>query len=501
MNVIARNLMMLLGLGVSAGIGGAVATTYMRSESFAQARREVGEAKASLAGVPDLADVFKRVNRAVEPAVVEIRTRSVVSRGRGGMIPMPFGGEEGQVLREGNGSGVILDVSDGGAFILTNNHVVDDATNLEVVLSDRRVISDVKVVGTDPQTDLAVVRIPADRVMSAGWGDSTKLEKGDWVVAFGSPFGYVGSMTTGIVSALNRNVGILGPTGFEDFIQTDAAINPGNSGGPLVNLRGEVIGINAAIASRTGAFSGLGFAIPSELARPIYERIRAEGRITRGWLGVSIIDVGDPEPRARELIAGTGFKGTAGVFVAETMREGPAFEHLRAGDIITEVGGTAVATSRDLRERISRTAPGSEVKLTVFRDGKVTSVGVKVGEQPGVNQMAARGGQRAPRPEEARPEVVLGMRLGTLDDALARQFGVQGVVESGAVVTAVEAGSLAARAGLRAGDVITRANGVPIASAAELARLASRGGGEAVNLRLSVVNRDGSRFVLIRGNP
>src|SRR5205814_1633677 len=174
-----------------------------------------------------------------------------------------------------------------------NNHVAGGASEMTVTLSDGREIKGAKLLGADPKSDLAVVQIKADHLISAKWGDSDTLAKGDWILAFGAPFGYVGSMTHGIVSALNRsNVGILDrQNGYENFIQVDAPINPGNSGGPLVNLKGEVVGINTAIASRSGGFQGIGFAIPSNQAKPIYGILRDKGKVTRGWLGISISDV------------------------------------------------------------------------------------------------------------------------------------------------------------------------------------------------------------------
>ena len=197
-----------------------------------------------------------------------------------------------------------MEVQGGSGFILTNNHVAGGATELTVTLSDGRVIkgNDVKVLGADAKTDLAVVKIKADHLIPAQWGDSDKLERGDWVMAFGSPFGYVGSMTHGIVSALHRQAGILAAQqGYENFIQVDAPINPGNSGGPLINIHGEVVGINTAIASRSGGFQGIGFAIPSNQAKFVYAGLKDHGKITRGWLGVSISDVATRPRPGQEL--------------------------------------------------------------------------------------------------------------------------------------------------------------------------------------------------------
>src|SRR6185312_14349852 len=224
----------------------------------------------------------------------------------------PGGGSYEQV---GTGSGVIMEVNGRTGYILTNNHVAGGATEMSVTLADGRKLDDAKLVGADPKTDLAVVQISAEDLKGAKWGDSSNLQQGDWIMAFGSPFGYVGSMTHGIVSALNRSqVGILGQQGYEDFIQVDAPINPGNSGGPLVNLHGEVVGVNTAIASRSGGFQGIGFAIPSNEAKFVYEALKSHGKVVRGWLGVSIADVARNEKEAQSF----GYKGTAGVLVEQS---------------------------------------------------------------------------------------------------------------------------------------------------------------------------------------
>src|SRR5690349_12718489 len=246
------------------------ATGLVKDVQFARAEQKVENTREQLAQVEDLATVFRNVGKVVEPSVVNITvTKSARANARlpfdedllrrffpdrdgDGEPDMP---EELDQPQQGTGSGVIMEVNGSSAFIMTNNHVAGGATEMKVTLADGRVISDAKVVGTDPKTDLAVVSIKADRLIGAKWGNSDELQKGDWIMAFGSPFGYIGSMTHGIVSALNRtNIGILGTMGYENFIQVDAPINPGNSGGPLVNVHGEVVGINTAIASVTGSF-------------------------------------------------------------------------------------------------------------------------------------------------------------------------------------------------------------------------------------------------------
>ncbi|MFN4242005.1 MAG: trypsin-like peptidase domain-containing protein [Tepidisphaerales bacterium] len=484
-------------VAVFALLGGALAQTMLNHRSFALAQRQVAEARAALASVDDLSAAFKAVSRAVEPSVVSISTRSAVASPQLPLprlfpfpfeLPMPEGGEA-----IGTGSGIILEVDGDVGFVLTNNHVVANANSLEVTLYDGRVIRDVQVVGTDPRTDLAVVRIRADRLIAAKWGDSTTLEKGDWVIAFGSPFGYVGSMTVGVVSALNRQVGILGQMGYEDFIQTDAAINPGNSGGPLVNIRGEVVGINTAIASRTGAFNGIGFAVPSRLAKPVFDTLKREGRVARGFLGVSIADVSVDDPQLQQMVRATGFTGDKGVFVQQVGANAPAAGQLEPGDIILAMNGQPVANVRELRERVAAAAPGTEVTFEVFREGKTTSVKVKLGEQPDDNTVA-RGS--APGTPQRPVESAAGLTLANPTPEVLRQFNITANV-SGAVVTGVQPNSLAARAGIRPGDVITRIDGRPVTSAAAASE-ALRRANLASGIRLNITNSEGSRLVMIR---
>ena len=352
-------------------------TWLFETVQFARAQEQVNVTRQQLAQVEDLASVFRQVGRAVEPSVVNIRVIKEVSgiRSRIPMddemlrrffpdrdgdgepdLPEGFRRPDAEPFRQmGNGSGVIMEVTNGEAYIVTNNHVAGGAQEMVITLSDGREITDAEVIGTDPKTDLAVIRIKGDRLIAAPWGNSDALQKGDWILAFGSPFGYVGSMTHGIVSALNRdNVGILGAGGYEDFIQVDAPINPGNSGGPLVNIRGEVVGINTAIASRTGGFQGIGFAIPSNQAKMIYTQLRETGKVTRGWLGISIRDVRG----ARDLAQSFGFEQDRGVLIEQTFPDTPAYAVLQPGDIIVSFNGRAINDMQQLRNSVAATIPG-----------------------------------------------------------------------------------------------------------------------------------------------
>jgi serine protease Do len=312
-------------------------------------------------------------------------------------------------------------------------------------------------------------------------------------MAFGSPFGYVGSMTHGIVSALNRRAGILGANGYENFIQVDAPINPGNSGGPLVNTRGEVVGINTAIASRSGGFQGIGFAIPSNQAKWVYSAIKKEGKVVRGWLGVKIQDV-SAEPEMAETFH---YKDKDGVLVVETVKDTPATGKLKEGDIITQLNGKPVKDVQQLRNTIAATKPGSDLAFTVFRNDKSQEVSIKIGEQPEDPQLAAAGGEGEHNAHATQANgVVLGMKLATPSEQLAKQYGLTEARE-GALITDIDPKSAAAKADLRKGDVITRVFNTEVHNAKEAAE-AIKKADQSKPIRLYVANEQGSRFVVIK---
>ncbi|HZK82713.1 MAG TPA: PDZ domain-containing protein, partial [Humisphaera sp.] len=342
---------------------------------------------------------------------------------------------------------------------------------------------------------LAVIKITADHLIAAKWGDSSTLRKGDWILAFGSPFGYIGSMTHGIVSAMDRsNVGILGKNGYEDFIQVDAPINPGNSGGPLVNLHGEVVGINTAIASRSGAFSGIGFAIPSNEAKFVYNSLKAHGKVSRGWLGVSIGDVS----RNPKEVASFGFKGTTGVLVEQTFPNTPAIGKLQPGDIIESLDNKPMENTLQLRNAIASTAPNTDINLTVFRDGKDQTITLKLGEQPeDLNVIAGANGPIQRNGGAAASVDALGMTLSNVTSDLSEKFGLaQG--QQGAVVTKVKAKSLAEKAGIVPGDVIAKVGNTAVKTAGEASELINKKDLKK-GVRLYVTTPEGSRFVFIEG--
>jgi serine protease Do len=335
------------------------------------------------------------------------------------------------------------------------------------------------------------VKITADNLVAAKWGTDAPLHQGDWIMAFGSPFGYVGSMTHGIVSALDRsNVGILGANGYEDFIQVDAPINPGNSGGPLVNLQGQVVGIDTAIASHTGEFSGIGFAIPAREAQFVYTALKEHGKVVRGWLGVSIGDI-ESQPKLAESF---GYKNKTGVLVESILPGTPAAGKLQSGDIIESVNGKPVDNVLHLRNEIASCAPDTELNLTVFRDGKDTPVSLKLGTQPqNMNVVANEEGPAAHRQGSAD---ALGLTLSNATDETAKQYNLS-ADHNGAMVTQVKPGSPAEMAGLRPGDMITQVGDKKVKDADEANDLLSKKDVKA-GVRLYVVSAEGARFAFIQ---
>jgi len=434
-----------------------------------------------LARAEDMADVFRSVGKRVEPSVVEIQVRKTVKTAAMegpeeffhkafpdfNLPDMPerrnqgHDSQGGTMEQVGTGSGVIVEVDGKTGYILTNNHVAGGATDMTVTLADGRRIDNAKLVGADPKTDLAVVKIEADNLQAAQLGQSDDLQQGDWVMAFGAPFGYVGSMTHGIISALDRSqVGILGSGGYEDFIQVDAPINPGNSGGPLVNLHGQVIGINAAIASQNGGFQGVGFAIPIDEAKWIYGQLKDHGKVTRGWLGVAIADVS----QARDVAKGVGYEHGNGALVEQVVSDSPAKNKLDVYDVITAVNGKPIQNATQLRNVIAEQSPGAKVDLTVFRNGKDEDVSLKLGTQPKNLQEAS-----TPWTQNDNSSA-LGMTLTKPADGLAEKYGLP-ANSQGAVITSVKTGSAAERAGLQPGDMITQVDRKPVTDPSDVSRL------------------------------
>ena len=427
------------------------------------------------AGIESLREsgkAFRSVAKQVSPAVVFIQVEKEVAQQGMGNNPFegtPFGdeffrrffGQPGQPHQgtpqrapkqkeRGQGSGFIIS-SDG--YIMTNNHVVSDADKVTVQLLDGREY-DAKVVGTDPPTDVALIKIDADEKLPfLTLGDSDKLEVGDWVLAFGNPFGLSHTLTAGIVSAKGRSG--IGLNDYENFIQTDAAINPGNSGGPLVNLDGEVIGMNTAIFSRSGGYMGIGFAIPINMAKNVRQQLIAHGSVTRGRLGVMIQDL------TKDLADSFNIDQREGILIAQVMEDSPAQKAgLKQGDVILELNGDKVDKVAAFRNKIAMTRPETKVELLVLRDGKKKKIEATIGkmEDNGTAGVTGSGGL---------PE--LGMSLQALTPDLAEQFGYKDA--SGVLVTNVEPGSIADRAGISRGNLIEEVNRTAVSDPAQVKKM------------------------------
>ncbi len=443
-----------------------------------------------------LSDAFRQATGIVQSSVVSITAEASVPVFNGGQLGLPripdefrrfFGDDLGPFfdpsapgkrgVRRGFGSGVIVS-SDG--YILTNNHVVAGAETLSVQLQNESTYK-AKVVGTDPKTELAVIKIDAADLTVARLADSEKVRIGDWVLAIGGPFGLKNTVTAGIVSAKGRDT--VGIADYENFIQTDAAINPGNSGGPLINMRGEVIGINTAIATRSGSNAGVGFSIPSNMAGVIMQSLIKNGHVARGFLGALIQNL------TPELASSFGFKGKHGVLIGDISADGPADKaKLKAGDIITKFNGEWVNSSRQLRNRVASTAPGTKIELELFREGRSRTVQVVLGR---LNE----GGGADPGSGESMEAEKLGLEATALTAELASELGLK-EGQTGVVITKITPQGLAERSGLEAADVIVSLNGKAVSDIAgfkkELARSNLKRG-----IRLQVISNGLKRYLFI----
>jgi len=388
------------------------------------------------------------------------------------------GGRSGPTQRaQGLGSGVIIS-PDG--YVLTNNHVVDGADEVRVAYGEPRRELKAEVVGRDPKTDIAVLKIDASDLPTATLGDSDQLEVGDTVFAIGNPFGVGMTVTQGIVSALGR--GGLGVETYEDFIQTDAAINPGNSGGALVDSEGRVIGINTAILSRSGGFNGVGFAIPINFARSLAEQLVATGKIRRGFMGVTT------QPLDTDLAAQFGVE--QGALVTDVTSGSPADKAgFKSGDIITKVNGRPIADSRRLQLAIVRLAPGTEVEIEYVRDGETETASFALGEL--INRGELADGRFSPGSDDG---VLNGVTVTDLTPQLRSRYRIPERIE-GAFVAAVEPDSASARDGLREGDIILSLERRPVRNAEEAVKLSEQLEGPKV---LVLIWRAGlSRYLVI----
>jgi len=431
-------------------------------------------------GAASIADVTERVL----PSVVNISLTKLTKTpgGQQGPFPFFFGPPEGGERREqGMGSGIVVS-SDG--YVITNNHVVSDAQEIKVTLSDKREF-DAEVVGTDPKSDVALIRLkgaPND-LRPIAIDDSSKLRLGDVVLAIGNPFGVGQTVTMGIVSAKGRaDVGIVD---YEDFIQTDAAINPGNSGGALVDMEGKLVGINTAILSRSGGYQGIGFAIPTNMAMPILESLKKYGKVTRGWLGVSIQDVD------QELSQTLKLPTARGVLIADVMANSPASKAgLQRGDVVEKIEGREVSTSGEFRNAIAAAGAGRKVDLELYRDGKLKTIPASLSEATGTKEgpAASPSGKPAERGLD-------GITLNDLSPEARRAFRINDPAIRGVVITELDPGSPAARAGLRPGDVLLEVNRKPVANVRDFQDAYGKARG---NVLLLVHRRGNTQFVVVK---
>jgi serine protease Do len=425
--------------------------------------------EASINALRQMGKAFTSIAEKASPAVVGIKADKVYTQQYSNMpywfFEDPFNDDffdrffgrprqrqqqprERKYVQPIQGSGFII--SDDG-YILTNNHMVGDAENVRVQLNDEREFK-AKVIGADPESDVALVKIDAKDLPYLKLADSDKLEVGEWVVAIGSPFGLSHTVTAGIVSAKGRSgVGI---TTYEDFIQTDAAINPGNSGGPLLNLDGKVVGINTAIVSATGGNLGIGLAIPVNMAKTIYEQLIAEGKVVRGYVGVSLQDL---TPELAQTF-GIEDKVQKGAIVTKVVVDSPADKAgLKFEDVIIEFQGKAVEDSRDLMNRVAILAPGTKVELVVLRDGKKETITVELGERPNTEEMTT----------DQTPATIydLGLEVRDLTDEMAGRLGYKDI--EGVVVVDVRRGSEADQKGIETGMVIMKVGRVDVKNTKE----------------------------------
>ncbi len=464
---------------------------HNRPESFAPLARQLlpavvnistTQARTARAGRPDMPDI----PQAPPGSPFEEFFREFFNRQRPPGQGQPDQPRPPQRRARSLGSGFIVDAS---GIIVTNNHVIEGADEINVILHDDTTLR-AEVVGTDPSTDIAVLRVKTDRPLTAvAFGDSDSAQVGDWVLAIGNPFGLGGSVTAGIISARGRDIRA---GRYDDFIQTDAAINRGNSGGPLFNLQGQVIGINTAIYSPSGGSIGIGFAIPSNLAKNIVAQLREPPhRVRRGWLGVNIQQVTDEIAEALRVPG-----GARGALVARAQDDGPAARAgIRSGDVILRFNGHEVREMRVLPRIVAESPVGSEVPVVIWRDGKEETVRVTLGELPSEPQQAAATPGEPPRPTELSG---LGLRVAPISPEMRDRFSLR-PEQRGVVVVEVAPDSPAAERGLAPGDVIVEVQQQRVNTPQELqeqiARLRRQNRATAL---LLVESQSGQRFIPLR---
>lgn len=463
-------------------LGALLAPWSAGSTALAQpAEAALDSRERTLAPMPSLAPMIRRVS----PSVVSIGIQGTV-REQGPRNPLlddpffrrffnvpPDAGARERPFQSA-GSGVVVDAKQG--YIITNAHVVENARDITVTLSDQREFS-AKLIGSDPQTDIAVIQIKADSLSQIALGDSDALEPGDYVAAIGNPFGLQQSVSYGIVSALGRSG--MNPDGFESLIQTDASINPGNSGGALVNLRGELIGINNMILSRSGGNIGIGFAIPVNMARSVMDQLIKYGSVKRGQLGVTIA------PVTPDIAQALGIASNGGALITQVTKESAAARAgLLAGDVVTSLNGRKVKSAAELRNAIGLLRVGDKVQIALLREGKARTVTAEIAD-PAANVATDANNEPGSLPEGTQHRNLEGAQLEDASDS------------SGVLVRAVAPNSRAASVGLRSGDVIVSANGVRIANTSALStawRAAAARGGSTLVLQ---VRRGGEITIVV----
>ncbi len=433
--------------------------------------------------IEETSRAFSEIVKAVSPAVVNISSTKVIKR-----QPTPFDeffdflypfpdGRGKRWKEQSLGSGVVVS-SDG--YIVTNNHVVEQADEIKVILIDKKSFK-AKVVGSDPKTDIAIIKIDAKGLPMLPWGDSEKLQVGEFVLAIGNPFGLSHTVTMGIISAVGRaDVGI---TDYENFIQTDAAINPGNSGGPLVNIKGELIGINTAIFSKTGGYQGIGFTVPSNMVRVVMDQLIKHGKVTRGWLGITIQEI------TPEIAHKFGLRQSDGALVSDVAKGSPAHRAgMMRGDIILEFNGKRIRDVATLRNMVAQSKIGSQVDIKVLRRDKEITLKATIMELP------AEVGDIVPsssRGTDMGDNAISGITVMDLNTAIAKQLGIDRD-EKGVVIVKVEHGSSAEEVGIRKGDVIQEMDRQRINSINDFNKLVSKIGSD--DTVLLFINRSGRKF-------
>ncbi|MEX0686460.1 MAG: DegQ family serine endoprotease [Balneolales bacterium] len=460
--------------------------TYVYENSNPVAEKKSAQERP-INNLRDFNNALVEIASATTPAVVTVRTEQTVRMQS--RTPQDFfreffgdprgnGGNEGQqreYRQQGMGSGVI--VSEDG-YILTNNHVVASADTIYVGLENGDELT-AEIVGTDPDSDIAVLRVDAQNLPFMTFGNSDELKTGEMVLAVGSPLnpGLAHSVSQGIVSSTGRSLGLMT---FENFIQTDAAINRGNSGGPLVNMDGNIIGINTAIASQSGGFQGIGFAIPSNIASSIMESIIEHGSVIRGFIGISF------EPVSENIARAFGLERTRGILVNDIVPDSPAEEAgMQSGDVIIEVNGETIREPREFQFEIANMKPGDEVSLTIIRNGEEESVDITLTQRPQDDEMAADDGGSV--------EDITGFAVRNLSDEITEQLRIPPNVE-GVVVESIDQNSQAYRNNLRQGDVIIAVNQNPVISVSEFNSIVSAGASRDVIL-LQVIRQNQRFFV------